>query len=374
MQFVNVVKPTHICNLSCKYCYNDDLRQPVMADSTLQRTIEQSFAFARSQRAIKSVEFIWHGGEPTVVGLPFYAKVVALQEAEGDGIEYSNSLQTNGILLDDAWVRFLLENRFLVSVSIDGPQWLNDAYRVTHAGKGSFERVFASIRRLRAAEVPFGVCMVLSKLTAPHTEEIFSFFAAEGLPFNIIPMTRSGAARDRFDEIGLEAEEYADAWIPMYDAWLQSGDGGNYVYVQDFVLKTRAIAFGRPADCIGLAYCARFNISTDPVGDVYPCASLSGTQALRYGNINDEDLSGLLASDVARLFKERAVDPQCATCKWQHVCHGGCLSRAYKFHGDINRRDYYCPSLYRMYEHIEQRLHDRGLAPGERYVETAAAI
>jgi uncharacterized protein len=116
-----------------------------------------------------------------------------------------------------------------------------------------------------------------------------------------------------------------------------------------------------------MANCTHFNISTDPVGDVYPCASLSGNAGACYGNLNEASLEELLASAVASQFKSRAVDPQCAQCKWQHVCHGGCVSRAYKFHGDIHRRDYYCPSLFRIYEHIERRLREQGIAPAARH-------
>jgi uncharacterized protein len=337
-----------------------------MREETLSRTIGQTFQYVREHRVLHEVDFIWHGGEPTVAGVPFFEKVIGLQQEFACGVKYRNSLQTNGVLINDRWISFLKNNGFGVSVSIDGPQAINDKHRVTYNGQGSFQKVFQAITRLKQAGIPFGACMVLSKATAAHAEEIFAFFATQRLPFNIIPMTRSGAARYRFDQIGLDANEYADAWIPMFDAWFAAGKTADYVYVQDFVLKTRAIAAGRAMDCIGMSNCALFNISTDPVGDVYPCASLSGNSEACYGNINAFTLAELLASRTATEFKTRRVDPQCASCKWQHVCHGGCMSRAKKFGGDINQRDYYCPSLYRIYEHIAQRLIETGIPiPGK---------
>ena len=367
MQFVNIVKPTHICNLDCTYCYNDDVRDPVMRAGTLHRTIEQTFAYVRATPSMRGAEFIWHGGEPTVAGLPFFEQVVALQRELADGIGWQNSLQTNGVLLDDRWIDFLVREQFSLSISLDGPAHINDRYRVTHRGGGSFERVFKAVERAREAGLPFGVCMVLSEATAPHVDEIYDFFSSHGLPFNVIPMTRSGAARDRFDDIGLDADGYARAWTRMYDRWLDSGDEGGYVYVQDFALKTRAIASGKAADCIGLSNCSHFNVSTDPVGDVYPCASLSGNSAMCYGNLTTHSLAELLDTPLARALKHRAVDPQCAQCKWQHVCHGGCAARAYKFHGDPHQRDRYCPGLFQIYEHIERRLRERGLPTGLRH-------
>lgn len=367
MQFVNIVKPTHICNLDCTYCYNDDVRDPVMRAETLRRTVEQTFAYVRGHGSMSAAEFIWHGGEPTVAGLPFFETAVTLQRELSDGVPYQNSIQTNGVLLDDRWISFLAREQFSLSISLDGPEHINDRYRVTHRGGGSFARVFKAVERAREAGLPFGVCMVLSRATAPHVDEIYDFFSQHQLPFNVIPMTRSGAARERFEDIGLDADEYAQAWTRMYDRWLASGDGGHYVYVQDFALKTRAIASGKAADCIGLANCSHFNVSTDPVGDVYPCASLSGNAAMCYGNLNALSLAELLDTPLARSLKHRAVDPQCAQCKWQHVCHGGCASRAYKFHGDADQRDRYCPGLFQIYEHIDRRLRERKVPSGLRH-------
>ena len=122
------------------------------------------------------------------------------------------------------------------------------------------------------------------------------------------------------------------------------------------MFKTRAILAGNPVDCIGLKSCASSNVSIDPIGDVYPCATLSGDKNTQYGNINQKTLSQILSSNLAKSYRGRATDPKCATCKWQYVCNGGCHARAYKFFGDHNIRDYYCPSLFRIYEHIESKL------------------
>jgi uncharacterized protein len=167
-------------------------------------------------------------------------------------------------------------------------------------------------------------------------------------------MNRSGGARENYLEVGLDAEEYADPWIRMYDRWFDADD--DYVYCSDFVFKTRAILAGRPADCIGLKQCSNTNISVDPVGDVYPCATLSGSPDAKYGSLLENDLVTIMNSQCARGYRNRQVDEQCSTCRWQHVCHGGCQARAYKFFGDHHRRDYYCPSLFRIYEHIAKRL------------------
>jgi uncharacterized protein len=356
MIFTNVIKPTHLCNLDCKYCYNDDVRDPIMKEETLQRVIEETFQYVRQHTPNRHVNFIWHGGEPTIPGVAFYKRVIQLQKQFGDGVSHDNSIQTNGVLIDDKWLNFLKKSNFSVSISIDGPKQLHDEYRVDRGGKGSFDRVLQAISRIQEADIPLGLCVVVSRANKDYTEEIYDFIAPLGIPFNVIPMNRSGGARTHYDELGLDAEEYAEPWIRMYDRWFDADQ--DYVYCSDFVFKTRAILAGKPADCIGLSHCSETNISVDPVGDVYPCATLSGSSDTKYGNLVESDLTTIMNDRVARSYRGRRADPQCQECRWQHVCHGGCLARAYKFFGDHHHRDYYCPSLFRIYEHIASRLSD----------------
>lgn len=357
--FTNVIKPTHICNISCRYCYNEDTRSPVMALDTLGLVIEQTFDLPCSGPDATRYDFIWHGGEPLVPGLSFYEEVVGIQERAGQGKKFSNTVQTNGLLINDEWARFFKRQKFNVSISIDGPRDLNDITRVDFRGRGTFERIARSFATLREHKIPFGVCVVITKTNADHAERIFDFLREERLPFNVIPLTLSGSARHSFGELGLAPEEYAEPWIAMYDRWFDSSRA-DYVYCSDFAFKTKAILTGRPADCIGQVNCSRHHVSTDPDGYVYPCATLSGNPEWRYGNVHEIPLKDQLNSSVALQAKNRAIDPHCAKCKWQHVCHGGCMQRAFKFTGDHNQRDFYCPSLFQIYEHIEKRLIEDG--------------
>jgi uncharacterized protein len=361
MYLVNVIKPTHICNLACTYCYNDDVRDPIMRPEVLERTISESFRYARDH-GFDGVQFIWHGGEPMVPGLKFYERIVGLQAKHSGGLPMRNSIQTNGTLINEHWIEFLKKNDYSVSISIDGPKEMHDQARVDHRGNGSFDRVLRAIRMVKGANLGLGVIFVVTKANISKLEEIYDFIAKEKLPFQIVPITKSGSARDTYGEIGLQPEEYGDAWIKVYDKWLIADD--SYVYCQDFALKTQAIHQGFPADCVGLSSCISTNISADPMGDIYPCATLSGHEMNKFGNIMESSLDEIMLSRVAVDYRAREVDPYCSTCKWQHVCHGGCLARSQKFFGNHHRRDYYCPSLFKIYEHIEMRLKERGIARG----------
>lgn len=364
MRLINVIKPTHVCNLACTYCYNDDVRRPMMDIETLEATIKETLALAEAYESVDEVDFIWHGGEPLIAGRAFFERIVAFQAKYAKDVSFTNSVQTNGVLLNSGWAKFFAEEGFDVSLSLDGPEEINDQFRVYQSGAGSFQKTWKAIETLRSVDLAPGVCVVLSRATIERTGEIFRFLSKNNLGFNVIPLTLSGSARDNYDKLSIRPEEYARAWISMYDDWMCAGDG--YVYGHDFAVKTRAILYGKPADCIGMANCADFNFSVDPVGDVYPCASLSGNTTAKLGNIRDNSLIDIANGDRSLAFRTRAIDPQCAQCKWQHVCHGGCMSRAYKFTGDIGSRDYYCPGLFEIYEHIASRLEERSISPGER--------
>ena len=361
MEFTNVVKPTHLCNLDCTYCYNDDVRDPIMKDETLERVIKETFQYAAMRPTISGVHFIWHGGEPMIPGLKFYNRVMAAQQEFSQGIPCSNTIQTNGVMINDRWLDFFKEHKFRISISIDGPRDLHDKFRLDMRGRGTYDRVMKAIDKCVDAGLPPGACVVVSRANVDRLDAIYDLMLEKRLGFNIIPLCRSGAARDNYNDVGLADDEYGDAWIELYDRWFDAPKD-QFIYISDFVVKTRAIMYGKNADCIGMSSCAHSNISVDPVGDVFACATLSGHDDTRYGNLVTDSLENVMCSATALSYRMREVDPECAKCKWQHVCHGGCLARSYKFFHDHNRRDYYCPSLFKMYEHIERRLAEKGVA------------
>ncbi len=361
MNFINVIKPTYICNLACSYCYNEDVRKPIMSKDTLQKLIYENFSYVRKMSAFSGLEFIWHGGEPFIAGLDFYEAAVRFQKEYSQGLKYFNTIQTNATLFNNRWLDFITKNDFSVSISIDGPKKTHDANRIDHKGQGSFDRVMVGIQKLRDANINFGSVLVVNKKNKEYIDEIYDFLLYEKIAFNIIPLTKSGSAVTAYDDLGLDAAEYADSWIKLYDRWF-GATGDNYIYISDFVRKTQAIMAGRAADCIGMSQCGNANCSTDPLGDIFPCASLSGHLDLKFGNINDNSLFDILNVNRAKAWRTRKIDTNCNLCKWQHVCHGGCQSRSYNFFSsDYNVRDYYCPSLFKTYEHVEQKLLTKGI-------------
>ena len=179
--FHSVIKPIGSrCNIDCTYCYylhkegllHDTKASPIAGD-LLEEFIRQYLAGQDTE----SVNFSWHGGEPTLLGLDFYRKIIELQKKHAGGKRIDNDIQTNGLLLDDAWCEFLKEHDFLVGLSIDGPKHLHDRFRVRRGGGSTFDQVYAAARLLQRHEVRFNTMTVVNSGNARHAAEVYQFLA-----------------------------------------------------------------------------------------------------------------------------------------------------------------------------------------------------
>ena len=175
-----VVQPTPFCNINCRYCYLPDRNnKSQMTQNTVAALFEKVFS---SGWVGEGLTVIWHAGEPLVLPISFYDAAFATIEAlRPRNLQLQHSIQTNGMLITAAWCEFLKTRDINVGVSIDGPQRMHDAQRITRSGRGTFEKTLAGIRMLRQHQVPFHVISVLSEtaMEAPH--EMLDFYISEGI-------------------------------------------------------------------------------------------------------------------------------------------------------------------------------------------------
>lgn len=175
-----VIQPTPFCNIDCRYCYLPDRsNKAVIAEETLRNLFAQVFA---SGWAAGELSIVWHAGEPMVLPIEFYRRAFRLvDELKPADLAVGHSFQTNGTLIGDEWCRFFIEHHVNIGVSIDGPKRLHDRNRVTRAGRGTFDKTVAGLRRLRDHRVPFHVISVLSSESLAVPREMFEFYIAEGI-------------------------------------------------------------------------------------------------------------------------------------------------------------------------------------------------
>ena len=197
-QFHVLAKPIGpICNLDCKYCFyleKEKLypgeRKWAMSEEVLEQYVRQ-YIHAHDG---PEVYFAWQGGEPTLLGVGFFQRVVELQRKYADGKRIFNAPQTNGTLLDDAWCEFFAEQAFLIGLSIDGPAEVHDAYRVDKQGAATFEAVMRGLRFLQKHTVDFNTLTVVNRVNAEKPLAVYRFLKEIGSGFlQFIPLVERTA-------------------------------------------------------------------------------------------------------------------------------------------------------------------------------------
>ena len=173
-----MLKPAgSLCNLDCAYCYYLDKavlyggREPRMSPEVLER-VTRAYIEAND---VPEVQFVWHGGEPLLMGPDFFRKAVSFQKRYAGDKKVFNSVQTNGTLLTPEWARFFRENGFLVGLSLDGPQDIHDRYRLDRGGAPTFQRVMAGLRLLREEGVEFNTLSTVNRASEGRGAEVYAF-------------------------------------------------------------------------------------------------------------------------------------------------------------------------------------------------------
>lgn len=216
-----ILQATSFCNIDCRYCYlADRSAKRRMSEDTLEAIIS---ALVRDDLLGDEITVNWHAGEPLVLGVDFYRRAAArMRRLESAGTKVIHSVQTNGMLIDEAWCEFFRDCDIRVGVSIDGPQRLHDAHRVDRRGRGTFDRVMSGVAHLRAAGVPFSVISVLTNDSVDRPDELYDFYVESGIRvvgFNIeetegvnqLSSIAGSAFAARFETFLRRIQERADA-------------------------------------------------------------------------------------------------------------------------------------------------------------------
>ena len=316
-----------VCNLDCGYCYylhkdglygrGEDFR---MREEVLEGYIRAYFAASPGPH----VDFTWQGGEPTLMGLAFFRRAVALQQQLlPRGFTFANALQTNGTLLDDEWCGFLKEHRFLVGISMDGPPAIHDRYRQDKHGRPTHAAVLRGLRLLQQHQVEYNVLCAVSRANAAHPLEVYGYFRQLGVRWlQFIPIVERVGA-DTVSERSVPPEDYGAFLTATFDAWIRQDVGR--VFVQIFE-ECATVWAGLPASlCVLRETCGR-GLVMEHNGDVYACDHFVLPE-YRLGNIATADLQAMVETPGHRAFgdaKRDALPRVCRRCDVRFICNGGC--------------------------------------------------
>jgi uncharacterized protein len=324
------------------------------------------------------VEFVWQGGEPTLLGIDFFKRVVEIQKQFSGAKTIANSLQTNGTLLDDEWCRFLKKHNFMVGISLDGPKQIHDRYRRDRKGAGTFDKVMRGLRLLQKHKVEYNVLACVAKETARRPLDVYHFLKSQGVEFiQFLPVVEripdsssrqmglhlaGPAALDKEEEQtevtpwSVIPEEYGDFLIDIYEEWVRHDVGTIFVMNFEWVLNAW---IGNPSPvCVHAKTCGR-SVVIEHNGDVYACDHCVYPQ-YRLGNITTDTLSGMVELSLQSGFgvaKEAVLPGRCRECEVLAACQGGCPKHRFeKTYQDEPGLHYLCEGYKKFFLHIRKYL------------------
>jgi len=336
------------CNARCAYCFyavaaEQFARGPHRLTVYVLRTVTRKML----RLGLPVSQFCWQGGEPTLMGLEWFQQAVNFQMQFGrSGQSVANALQTNGLLIDEAWAAFLVRYKFLVGVSLDGPAALHDVYR----GGGTHARVMRAVGALRTAGVEFNILSVVNRANEGRGREVYRWLRDQGFDFlQFIPAVETdehGRPRD----FAPTPEGYGRFMCEVFDAWVEEGGPGK-VYVRLFESVLSRLAGAPAGNCIMDKRCDHYLV-VEHNGDVFPCDFFVRPD-MRIGNIGESDLPELAAAAGATAFAAaKGVWPrECDACRFLSLCHGGCLKDRERAGGTFSSKAYLCPSYQIFYNH-----------------------
>jgi uncharacterized protein len=335
-----------ICNLDCKYCFylekenlypgKQGKESWAMADDVLQTYVREYIGAQDSP----VVSFAWQGGEPTLLGVDFFRKVVELQKRYSNGKRIDNGFQTNGVLLDERWSEFLAENQFLVGISIDGPQALHDRYRVDKGGQPTFDHVVRGIGYLKKHDVEFNTLTAVQHHNSHYPLDVYRFLREAGSGFmQFIPIVERVAevpspdglvlispdsrAVARVSEWSVEPLQYGRFLCAIFDEWVRHDVGK--VFVQLFDVALESWMGLEPGLCVFRQTCGGA-LAIEHNGDVYSCDHYVYPEN-RLGNILENPLRAMVDSSQQRKFgsdKLNSLPRYCRECDVRFACNGEC--------------------------------------------------
>lgn len=363
-----LAKPTGAaCNLACAYCFflDKELLYPGsgfrMSDQVLEAYIRQLIEAHQTPQ----VTVAWQGGEPTLMGVDFYRRALALQDQYAKpGMTFENTMQTNGTLLDEEWCQFLRESDYLVGISIDGPRELHDAHRVDKAGHGTFDRVMRGLRLLQEHGVEYNVLATVNRVNADYPLEVYHFLRDEVRTawMQFIPVVERINEDGRsliqegttVSERSVRPEQYGRFLSAIYDEWVRN-DVGN-VFVQTFEAALRNwLHLPSSGMCVFEETCG-LGFALEHNGDLYSCDHFVEPNYL-LGNILETHMVDLVGSEQQRRFgraKRDDLPRVCRECEVLFACRGECpKNRFLSAPGGEAGLNYLCAGLKAFFQHVD---------------------
>ncbi len=317
------------CNLQCSYCYYLNKKelypgkgQLLMDDQLLRQYIIQHIEATTDD----FIMFSWHGGEPTLAGIEFYRKAVAIQKQHlPSGKTLVNGIQTNGTLLNDEWCRFLSDEKFLVGISLDGTEDLHNRFRAGREGEATFSNVLKGLQMLQNFGITHEILCVVNSVNVHNPLKIYRFFKSIGARYiTFLPLVEhQPQLQGGVSSSSVHAADFGQFLIKIFDEWVEQDIGKVQIQIFEEAIRT---AFNQEhVLCVFKENCGRVPV-VEHNGDFYACDHFVNPNHL-IGNIQQHSLASLLDHPRQKAFgmaKSLTLPQYCRQCPVLNMCNGEC--------------------------------------------------
>lgn len=328
-KLVVVLKATRLCNLRCTYCHSwAEGPNQTVSFHTLVSTVRQILAIPNVNR----FEFVWHGGEITLLKPAFFKKLIWLQQQFKRPEQYiTNTMQSNVVNISDEWLIFIKGIGMNVGISLDGVPAVNDKRRVDYRGRKTSDRIAKGIKKLREHDIPYGALIVVDReVYQTDMKEMLDYFISIELThiefLNIVPDNR--LVKGQYVGEGfISYAEFIQFLSKLFTIWVNGYQEKIHIAVFDDFIRVLKDAKNKPSACYWSGNCSQEIITLEPNGDISPCDKYVGDKNSIYGSLLDTDLADLLAHsshNQQAINEEKTATEKMHHCEWFSICHGGC--------------------------------------------------
>lgn len=373
-----------LCNLNCTYCYYLDKagiygKEPKMSLDILEKCIKEYLEINDSEE----ITFDWHGGEPLILGLEYFEKIVEFQNKYKSRKKIFNTIQTNATLMNADFASFFRDNNFLVGVSIDGPQYIHDKYRKDKGDFPTFNKVMRGVELLHRYGVEFNTLTTINKASEGKGLEVYDFLKRIGSHYmQFMPVveyinnetnriTSPDDGNSKLAPWSVEPVKYGEFMCEIFDYWVGNDVGEYFVNLFDSTLANYCGM--NPGTCVYSETCGA-NAVVEHNGDIYPCDHFV-YRSYKLGNISEMSLSDIVSSNKMAKFginKRNILPHECFKCRYYFACHGECPKHRFDMTANGEKGlNTLCEGLKRFFSYTEpymiemRNLYFSGKSPSE---------
>lgn len=364
-----MIKPASSkCNLKCKYCfYNSIADERNVKDygfikvEVLEEIVKKAISYCGDGNCTIGFQ----GGEPTLIGLDFYKNLINFVKKYNKKTKINYFLQTNGILINDEWAKFLKENSFLVGISLDGNKEVHNINRVDYLNRKTFNKVIKATEILEKYNVDFNILVVVTSELRKKIDSCYNLFKKKNFRYlQFIPYLEPLKSRESKNKYSLSSSEYGIFLNRLFDLWYRDIMNGEFMSIRFFdnILGVFLGYSYESCDMNGVCSCQNI-IESD--GSVYPCDFYT-YEYLRVGNIIYENFEEIHNKESTISFIKSSINTsiKCKVCKYSKLCRGGCRRHRENQEDGLN---YFCSAYYDFFDKTAQKFYKIAMKIASKY-------